>query len=43
MQILEEFKINRYDVFTSKNDLNNVLNTFLNKVEGMVIQSIKTS
>ena len=43
IQILDEYKINRHDVFASKNNFNAVFNEFLNKIEGMVIQSIKAS
>ena len=41
IQILDEYKINRYDVFTSKNDFKAILNEFLKRMEGMVVQSIK--
>lgn len=42
MQILNEFRINRYDAFASKNDFKALFSEFLNRVEGMVIKSIKT-
>lgn len=43
MQILTEYKINRYDVFPSKCDFKALFSDFLSRVEGMVIQSISTS
>lgn len=43
IQILNEYKINRYDEPSFKIDFNTVLNDFLDKTEGMVIQSIKSS
>lgn len=42
IQILSEYRINRYDAFTSKNDFKALFSEFLDKVEGMVIQSIKS-
>lgn len=43
IQILDEYKINRYDFSSCKINFNTILNDFLSKVEGMFIQSIKTS
>ena len=42
IQIIDEYKINRYDTFASKINLEALFTDFLGKMEGMVIQSIKT-
>lgn len=42
IQIIDEYKINRYDTFVSKINLDALFTDFLGKMEGMVIQSIKT-
>ena len=39
LQIMDEFKINRYDSFASTIDLDDVLSAFLKRVEGMFIKS----
>lgn len=41
LQIIDEFKINRYDAFASKIDFKALFSEFLNKLEGMVEYSIK--
>lgn len=39
---MDEFKINRYDVFASKNDFKVLFSEFLAKVEGMYKKSIES-
>ena len=41
LQVMDEFKINRYDAFSSKNDFKALLSQFLRKMEGMVEKSFK--
>jgi hypothetical protein len=42
LQIIDEFKINRYDAFASKIDFKALFSEFLNRLEGMVEYSIKS-
>lgn len=41
LQVMDEFKINRYDAFASKSDFKALLSQFLRKMEGMVEKSLK--
>lgn len=41
LQVIDEWKINRYDAFVSKIDFRPLLTEFLSKVEGMYVKSIK--
>lgn len=42
LQIINEFKINRYDVFASKNDFKALFSEFLSRIDGMFKNSIKS-